>query len=97
MTAEIIVDVGEIALLEETFGQLIDSEQMRITPTTFEACLTGIVRPKRMIEGLFRAFDEDADGRIDFKEFVCGLSTLCRGPDGARLRCNRVLWGPITQ
>ncbi|EDV23557.1 uncharacterized protein TRIADDRAFT_58322 [Trichoplax adhaerens] len=36
--------------------------------------------PESLTKGLFTAFDENDDGHIDFKEMVCGLSSLCRGP-----------------
>jgi len=38
------------------------------------------------IEQNFNAFDENKDGRINFKEFVCGLSVILRGSVEERLR-----------
>lgn len=37
--------------------------------------------------GFFRAFDENCDQAIDFKEFVCGLSASSRGPAIERFKC----------
>ena len=36
--------------------------------------------PKDISEGLFKAFDENCDNHIDFKEMACGISACCRGP-----------------
>ncbi|CAF4626356.1 unnamed protein product, partial [Rotaria socialis] len=36
---------------------------------------------------IFEAFDENRDGSIDFKEFACGISAACRGPQIERYKC----------
>ena len=41
--------------------------------------------------GLFLAFDENGDDHIDFKEMVCGLSSLCRGPQSENRKCTNKL------
>jgi Ca2+-binding EF-hand superfamily protein len=46
----------------------------------------GITDPL-IVEQNFTAFDDDKDGCIDFREFVCGLSTILRGTTEERLRC----------
>lgn len=40
-----------------------------------------------MIEQNWAAFDVNKDGSINFKEFVCGLSTILRGSVDERLKC----------
>lgn len=45
----------------------------------------GITDPL-IIEQNFSAFDQNRDGLIDFREFVCGLSTVLRGDMEERLR-----------
>eukprot|EP01122_Echinamoeba_exundans_P009822 TRINITY_DN3538_c0_g1_i1.p1 TRINITY_DN3538_c0_g1~~TRINITY_DN3538_c0_g1_i1.p1 ORF type:complete len:1064 (+),score=289.89 TRINITY_DN3538_c0_g1_i1:121-3312(+) len=45
----------------------------------------GITDPL-IIEQNFSAFDQNRDGLIDFREFVCGLSTVLRGDTEERLR-----------
>jgi len=43
--------------------------------------------------GLYKAFDENLDGHIDFKEMVCGLSACCKGPEVERQKCKfRQTW-----
>jgi Ca2+-binding EF-hand superfamily protein len=55
----------------------------------------GITDPL-IIEQNFSAFDQNKDGLIDFREFVCGLSTVLRGDMEERLRCTqRVLFPPF--
>ena len=39
------------------------------------------------VVGLYKAFDENMDGHIDFKEMVCGLSACCKGPEAERQKC----------
>lgn len=39
------------------------------------------------ISGLFKAFDENCDNHIDFKEMACGISACCRGPGMERQKC----------
>ncbi|XP_059478649.1 ubiquitin carboxyl-terminal hydrolase 32 [Neocloeon triangulifer] len=36
--------------------------------------------PHQAVEGLFRAFDQNHDQHVDFKEMACGISAACRGP-----------------
>lgn len=42
------------------------------------------------LSGLYKAFDENRDGHVDFKEMVCGLSACCKGPEVERHKCKRV-------
>lgn len=45
----------------------------------------GITDPL-LIEQNFNAFDADKDGKIDFREFACGLSVILKGTPEERLR-----------
>ncbi|CAF4367314.1 unnamed protein product, partial [Adineta steineri] len=42
--------------------------------------------PSILIQGVFEGFDENRDECIDFKEFVCGISAACRGPQFERFK-----------
>lgn len=44
--------------------------------------------------GLYKAFDVNEDGHIDFKEMVCGISACCRGPTAERQKCLSPLSNP---
>lgn len=46
----------------------------------------GITDPL-LIEQYFSAFDQDKNGKINFREFVTGLSVVQRGNAEERLRC----------
>ncbi|KAM7433841.1 Transcription elongation factorSPT6 [Porites harrisoni] len=47
--------------------------------------------PKCLCPGLFKAFDENCDGHIDFRELACGISKCCRGSNAERQKfCFRV-------
>lgn len=74
--------------LEKVFGSINDTKLCKLTRNGFGA-LVGCAIADHFIDGLFRAFDENGDGLVDFKELVCGLSASCRGPDTARLNCKK--------
>lgn len=78
------LDENEVEELEKVFGSINDTKLCKLTRNGFGALVKGAIEEK-FVDGLFRAFDENADGLIDFKELVCGLSASCRGPDTARL------------
>lgn len=85
------VEEAEIAELEEIFLNISDKKLLKITEESFNELLKGIINADTC-RGLFQAFDETADGLIDFKEFVCGLSALCKGPENARLKFMTHIW-----
>ncbi|CAF0759373.1 unnamed protein product [Adineta ricciae] len=74
---------SEIKDLEKNYQHLSaysnQNRQNQITLQTFSNILTPVL-PPMLIPGFFDAFDENCDGCIDFKEFVCGISAACRGP-----------------
>ncbi|VDM98335.1 unnamed protein product [Thelazia callipaeda] len=78
------LDEAEVEELEKVFGSINDTKLCKLTRNGFGTLLGGAI-DDHFIDGLFRAFDENGDGLVDFKELVCGLSASCRGPDSARL------------
>ncbi|KAI1729152.1 ubiquitin carboxyl-terminal hydrolase domain-containing protein [Ditylenchus destructor] len=81
----------EIAELVDVFDKIHGPQLMKITEKKFYTLLKDIL-PDNIISGLFRAFDENGDRLIDFKEFVFGLSALCCGPDNARIKFMAQIW-----
>ncbi|KAG0202607.1 hypothetical protein BGX28_004923 [Mortierella sp. GBA30] len=58
----------------------LDQEGGGITRLTFEQALGPLGLEKNLItDRIFRFFDQDEDGMINFKEMACGLSVLCKG------------------
>ncbi|VDN41126.1 unnamed protein product [Gongylonema pulchrum] len=82
------LDEGEVEELEKVFGSINDTKLCKLTRNGFGALVGGAIADC-FIDGLFRAFDVNGDGLVDFKELVCGLSASCRGPHTARLKCKR--------
>ncbi|VDK88939.1 unnamed protein product [Litomosoides sigmodontis] len=78
------LDEREVEELEKVFGSINDTKLCKLTRNGFGALVGGAIAD-HFINGLFRAFDENDDGLVDFKELVCGLSASCRGPHTARL------------
>ncbi|VDO34249.1 unnamed protein product [Onchocerca flexuosa] len=78
------LDEQEVEELEKVFGSINDTKLCKLTRNGFGALVGGAIA-NHFIDGLFRAFDENDDGLVDFKELVCGLSASCRGPHTARL------------
>ena len=75
-------DQVELEALYEQFKSLSTVEQGEggIDKETFEQCLGPLGLEKNLItERIFKFFDQDGDGVIDFRELVCGLSVLCKG------------------
>uniref|UniRef100_A0A915Q6R4 ubiquitinyl hydrolase 1 n=1 Tax=Setaria digitata TaxID=48799 RepID=A0A915Q6R4_9BILA len=78
------LDEQEVEELEKVFGSINDTKLCKLTRNGFGTLIGGAIA-NNFIDGLFRAFDENDDGLVDFKELVCGLSASCRGPHTARL------------
>jgi ubiquitin carboxyl-terminal hydrolase 6/32 len=84
-----LVSEKEIKELEQCYNQLyrsINNKQQQINLQIFSNILS-LVIPSILIQGIFQAFDENQDGSIDFKEYVCGISAACRGPQFQRYKC----------
>lgn len=46
--------------------------------------------PKEFSEYVFDVFDEDKNGTIDFKEFVCAASVFRKGRLDEKMKCNKL-------
>jgi len=74
----------EIMELEKKFWSLVgNSNSGRIDPSIITPLVSPPL-PQKLVTGLFKAFDENQDGHVDFKELACGVSAACRGPDMER-------------
>jgi ubiquitin carboxyl-terminal hydrolase 6/32 len=76
------VEEKEIMTLEKKFWSL----NGRLDEETFERLMCPPI-PERIQAMLFRAFDENRDEQIDFKELACGVSAACAGPVVERHKC----------
>ena len=62
-----------------------------ITKETFERCLGPVGIEQNLItDRMFDFFDQDLDGVLSFKDFVCGLSILCKGSLDERIKCKLI-------
>ncbi|GMS89727.1 hypothetical protein PENTCL1PPCAC_11902 [Pristionchus entomophagus] len=48
--------------------------------------------PEMFVRRLLRVFDDNCDGEVDFREMVCGVSAMCRGPLPSRLSFLAKMW-----
>ncbi|XP_030828235.1 uncharacterized protein LOC115919200 [Strongylocentrotus purpuratus] len=72
-------DQYEIEALHEQFRVLCNKEQ-GITREVYDQCVGPLGLEKSLLlERLFKYYDANGDGYIDFTEFTCGLSTLVKG------------------
>jgi len=79
-------DIARINVLYDQYKTLADDER-GITRQVFCACL-GPLSSKRnlLVEQLFKFYDGDGDGYIDFEEFISGMSVLAKGTKEERLK-----------
>jgi hypothetical protein len=47
--------------------------------------------PEPLLDRMYAAFDDNLDGYIDSREFICGLSLFCRGDQVQKLACMRLV------
>ena len=86
------VTVSEIKRLQKVFRDI--SHDGTINKTEFRDALTCHIKAwsqgahYNFLERLFDAFDLDGNGRIDFEEFIRGLSTFFKGTPEEKAECN---------
>ncbi|VDO21087.1 unnamed protein product, partial [Heligmosomoides polygyrus] len=85
------LSVEEVMELEKVFATISDRSVCKLSKDRWDAALCGCF-PMKFIDQLFRVFDENGDNQIDFRELVCGLSAMCRGPFPSRLSFLAKLW-----
>ncbi|OWF52140.1 Ubiquitin carboxyl-terminal hydrolase 32 [Mizuhopecten yessoensis] len=78
------LEESDISELDKRYWVLkSQSKSGKFDVETFKALVCPPV-PESVCEGLFKAFDENRDNHIDFKEMACGISACCRGPSTER-------------
>ncbi|KAJ1371818.1 cytokinesis protein 3 [Parelaphostrongylus tenuis] len=85
------LSVAEVMELEKVFATISDRSVCKLSKDRWDAALCGCF-PKKFTDQLFRVFDDNGDNQIDFRELVCGLSAMCRGPFPSRLSFLAKLW-----
>ncbi|CAG0918046.1 unnamed protein product [Notodromas monacha] len=78
----VLVEEREIMNLEKKYW----SFNGRLDEETFGRLISPPL-PDDLKSLLFRAFDENRDDHIDFKELACGVSAACAGPIAERHKC----------
>uniref|UniRef100_A0A8R1HR55 EF-hand domain-containing protein n=1 Tax=Caenorhabditis japonica TaxID=281687 RepID=A0A8R1HR55_CAEJA len=78
------LSVNEVIELEKVFATISDRAVCKLNEEKWKQALGGCF-PVGYAERLFAVFDENKDGQIDFRELVCTLSALCRGPLPGRI------------
>eukprot|EP00051_Salpingoeca_urceolata_P010884 m.133745 g.133745 ORF g.133745 m.133745 type:complete len:402 (-) comp16894_c0_seq5:76-1281(-) len=78
-------DQVELEALYEQFKSL-STEEGGITMQTFNLCLGPLGLEQNVVTGrVFKFFDRDEDGIINFGDLVSGLSVLCKGTQEEKL------------
>ena len=70
--------------LEKRFWSLVGNSTSGRIDLSIITPLVSPPLPTKLVPGLFKAFDENQDGHVDFKELACGVSMACRGPEMER-------------
>ncbi|CCD70947.1 Ubiquitin carboxyl-terminal hydrolase cyk-3 [Caenorhabditis elegans] len=85
------LSVNEVIELEKVFATISDRAVCKLNEEKWKQALGGCF-PDSYAERLFAVFDENRDGQIDFRELVCTLSALCRGPLPGRISQLARIW-----
>ena len=81
------VDQVELEGYLEQFKLLASEKEGGITRDVFSVCLGVVGKRGNLIqERLFAFFDRDSDGVISYREFLKGMSVLCKGGFDERVR-----------
>lgn len=68
------VNDDEITQLRNAFRSV--SGDGKVTSDQFESVMSNLGYTDLPLPRIFQLFDEDGNGTVEYKEFVCGLSTL---------------------
>ncbi|CAI2348330.1 unnamed protein product [Caenorhabditis sp. 36 PRJEB53466] len=85
------LSVNEVIELEKVFATISDRAVCKLNDDKWKQALGGCF-PSNYADRLFAVFDENKDGQIDFRELVCTLSALCRGPLPGRISQLARIW-----
>ncbi|ULT99585.1 hypothetical protein L3Y34_000702 [Caenorhabditis briggsae] len=85
------LSVKEVIELEKVFATISDRAVCKLNVEKWKQALGGCF-PDTYAERLFAVFDENRDCQIDFRELVCTLSALCRGPHPGRISQLARIW-----
>lgn len=79
-------DATYIEVLYEQFKSLCSHEK-GITKDVFHVCLGPLTSKRNLVvEQLFRFYDSDGDGFINFDDFVHGMSIMAKGMKSERIK-----------
>ncbi|KAI3410154.1 hypothetical protein GPALN_006512 [Globodera pallida] len=88
LAGETHFEVCRMEWLERRFLELCDPQTVCISESTFVAVVLFTAKSS----AVFRLFSEKNKSSIGFREYVYGLSSLCRGPEPERIRFVMQLW-----
>ncbi|GMR42750.1 hypothetical protein PMAYCL1PPCAC_12945, partial [Pristionchus mayeri] len=84
------LSVSEVQDLERVFLRHSTGVVM-LVQKSWEAAAAGCF-PELFVKRLLRVFDDNCDGEVDFREMVCGVSAMCRGPLPSRFTFLASMW-----
>jgi Ca2+-binding EF-hand superfamily protein len=80
-----LVSPKELERLYSQFNHMDLEKQGFLTPESF--CKGFSFGDMNISKNLFRLFDENHDGKVDFKDFMNAMSVLLRGDAATQLTC----------
>ncbi|GMT20253.1 hypothetical protein PFISCL1PPCAC_11550 [Pristionchus fissidentatus] len=84
------LSVSEVQDLERVFLRHSQGAVM-LVQKSWESAAAGCF-PESFVKRLLRVFDDNVDGEVDFREMVCGVSAMCRGPLPSRFAFLASIW-----
>ncbi|KAL3085207.1 hypothetical protein niasHS_010276 [Heterodera schachtii] len=85
-------EVDQIAWLERRFWERCDRRSLSIADSAFVSAVLSVTKRSEVANRVFRLFTEHCNSAIGFKEYVCGLSSLCQGPEAERMKFVVGIW-----